>query len=85
MCCFSSKTWLAIGCDPNWKALRHPAISRVMLQLADSGPGFPEGYCNNTSWELHKSTKATGVGMGIDRSTLLGGAKITIEQPHSHG
>jgi hypothetical protein len=56
-----------------------------MLQLADSGPGFPEGYCNNTSWELHKSTKATGVGMGIDRSTLLGGAKITIEQPHSHG
>jgi signal transduction histidine kinase len=65
--------------------------------MADSGPGFPPNYRNHTSWELLKSTKATGMGLGlflaqtaatnhhgqlhIGRSARLGGAEVVIKLP----
>jgi PAS domain S-box-containing protein len=85
-----------------------PASRRLQLQLqrcsdhlqilvADSGPGFARDYCGSTSWELLKSTKATGMGIGlflaqtaaanhggqlrIGRSALLGGAEVVITLP----
>ena len=70
---------------------------RVELCIADSGPGFPEAYSCDTSWELLKSTKASGMGIGlfiaqtaatnhhgqlsIARSSELGGAEVVIELP----
>lgn len=74
---------------------RHP--QRVEIHVADSGPGFPASYSNDISWELLKSTKATGMGLGlflaqtaatnhqgslrIGRSAELGGAEVVIELP----
>lgn len=74
---------------------RHEA--RVELHVADSGPGFPADYHNDTSWELLKSSKANGMGLGlfiaetaatnhrgqlrIGRSARLGGAELVIELP----
>jgi signal transduction histidine kinase len=74
---------------------RHP--DRVELHVADSGPGFPEAYSTDTSWELLKSTKASGMGIGlfiaqtaatnhsgqlrIGRSHRLGGAEVVLELP----
>jgi C4-dicarboxylate-specific signal transduction histidine kinase len=73
---------------------------RVELSVADSGPGFPEAYSSDTSWELLKSTKASGMGIGlfiaqtaatnhhgqlsIGRSSELGGAEVVIELPIIH-
>ena len=70
---------------------------RLELTVADSGPGFPAGFHNDTSWELLKSTKASGMGIGlfiattaatnhrgqlhIGRSSRLGGAEVVIELP----
>ena len=69
----------------------------VTIQIADSGPGFPHDYSGNTSWELLKSTKASGMGIGlflaqtaainhggrlrIGRHEQLGGAEVVIEIP----
>jgi C4-dicarboxylate-specific signal transduction histidine kinase len=77
-------------------ALQHQH-DRVELCVADSGPGFAEGFSNDTSWQLLKSTKATGMGIGlflaqtaaanhfgqlrIGRSARLGGAEVLIELP----
>jgi len=74
---------------------RHPDHLNVVV--ADSGPGFPPHYSNDTSWELLKSTKATGMGLGlflaetaatnhrgrlrIGRSLALGGAEVVLELP----
>lgn len=70
---------------------------RVSIQVADSGPGFPRDYNGTTSWELLKSTKASGMGIGlflaqtaainhggclrIGRHSQLGGAEVVIEIP----
>ncbi len=70
---------------------------RVALQVADSGPGFPHDYSGATSWELLKSTKASGMGIGlflvqtaainhggclrIGRHAGLGGAEVVLEIP----
>lgn len=69
----------------------------VSIRVADSGPGFPHDYNGTTSWELLKSTKASGMGIGlflaqtaatnhggclrIGRHTRLGGAEVVIEIP----
>lgn len=69
----------------------------LRIVVADSGPGFPPNYSNDTSWELLKSTKATGMGLGlflaqtavsnhqgeleIGRCQLLGGAEIVLLLP----
>jgi C4-dicarboxylate-specific signal transduction histidine kinase len=69
----------------------------VAIQVADSGPGFPDDFDNSRSWELLKSTKITGMGIGlfvaqaaatnhrgnlrIGRSAELGGAEVVIELP----
>ena len=37
---------------------------QVSIEVADSGPGFPRDFSGTTSWELLRSTKASG--MGID-------------------
>jgi C4-dicarboxylate-specific signal transduction histidine kinase len=74
---------------------RQPQQLRVLV--ADSGPGFPPTYSSDTSWELLKSTKATGMGLGlflaetaatnhhgrlrIGRSQALGGAEVVLELP----
>lgn len=80
---------------------RNEEQRRQLLELrvvvADSGPGFPADHSNDTSWELLKSTKATGMGLGlflaqtaasnhhghlrIGRSDELGGAEVVIELP----
>lgn len=70
---------------------------RLEILVADSGPGFPEGYRYDTSWELLKSTKVSGMGLGlflastaasnhrgqlrIGRSAVLGGAEVEISLP----
>lgn len=69
----------------------------VVIQVADSGPGFPHDYSGTTSWELLKSTKASGMGIGlflaqtaainhggclrIGRHAELGGAEVILEIP----
>lgn len=69
----------------------------VAIHVADSGPGFPVDFDNSRSWELLKSTKITGMGIGlfvaqtaatnhrgslrIGRSAELGGAEVVIELP----
>lgn len=69
----------------------------VLLRVADSGPGFPHDYNGTTSWELLKSTKASGMGIGlflaqtaainhggclrIGRHADLGGAEVVLEIP----
>ena len=71
----------------------------VRVVVADSGPGFPEDFRNDNSWEVLKSTKANGMGLGlflaqtaavnhhghlrIGRSERLGGAEVVIELPRS--
>jgi PAS domain S-box-containing protein len=73
---------------------RHDLVS---IHVADSGPGFPLDYSGTTSWELLKSTKASGMGIGlflaqtaainhggclrIGRHPRLGGAEVVIEIP----
>jgi len=75
----------------------HRHNAKVEVHVADSGPGFPAGYSNDTSWGLLKSTKASGMGIGlfiaqtaaanhrgrlrIGRSARLGGAEVVIELP----
>ena len=75
----------------------HDQSTHVVIQVADSGPGFPHDYSGTTSWELLKSTKASGMGIGlflaqtaainhggclrIGRHTRLGGAEVVIEIP----
>lgn len=70
---------------------------RVTIRVADSGPGFHRDYNGTTSWELLKSTKASGMGIGlflaqtaainhggclrIGRDDELGGAEVVIEIP----
>jgi len=70
---------------------------QLAVVVADSGPGFPPSYSSDTSWELLKSTKATGMGLGlflaetaatnhqgrlrIGRSQALGGAEVVLELP----
>jgi len=85
-----------------------PASRRLLVQLrrqaetvavvvADSGPGFPAGTSSAVSWEVLKSTKAAGMGLGLflahtaatnhrgtlrlGCSTALGGAEVVIELP----
>jgi PAS domain S-box-containing protein len=74
---------------------RHPDHVRILV--ADSGPGFPDDYSGDTSWELLKSTKASGMGIGlflvqtattnhtgrlcIGRSAVLGGAEVVMDLP----
>jgi PAS domain S-box-containing protein len=74
---------------------RHP--ERLSIVVADSGPGFPPDYRNDSSWELLRSTKSTGMGLGlflaqtaatnhhgqlhIGRSAGLGGAEVVIDLP----
>ena len=69
----------------------------ILLRVADSGPGFPHDYNGTTSWELLKSTKASGMGIGlflaqtaainhggclrIGRHADLGGAEVVLEIP----
>lgn len=69
----------------------------VKLHVADSGPGFPVDYSADSSWELFKSTKVNGMGLGlflartavlnhsgqlqIGRSKRLGGAEVTLVFP----
>jgi signal transduction histidine kinase len=87
---------------------RSPAGRRLLLELrrhseqlelvvADSGPGFPEGFSGDTSWALLQSTKATGMGIGLflaqtaatnhrgqlclGRSASLGGAEVRLILP----
>lgn len=75
----------------------HRQGDHVTIQVADSGPGFPHDYRGTTSWELLKSTKASGMGIGlflaqtaainhggylrIGRHAHLGGAEVVIEIP----
>jgi len=70
---------------------------RLELVVADSGPGFPEGFSGDTSWALLQSTKATGMGIGLflaqtaatnhrgqlclGRSASLGGAEVRLILP----
>lgn len=72
---------------------------RLELLVADSGPGFPQGFSGETSWELLQSTKATGMGIGLflaetaatnhrgqlclGRSASLGGAEVRLILPLS--
>lgn len=74
---------------------RHP--ERLSIVVADSGPGFPPDYRNDSSWELLRSSKSTGIGLGlflaqtaatnhhgqlrIGRSGSLGGAEVVIDLP----
>jgi C4-dicarboxylate-specific signal transduction histidine kinase len=76
---------------------RTPGQLRVVV--ADSGPGFPEDVANGGSWEVPRSTKSTGMGLGlflaqtaaanhhgdllIGRSSQLGGAEVVIILPLS--
>lgn len=77
--------------------VRTPGELRVVV--ADSGPGFPEDVAEGGSWELLRSTKSTGMGLGlflaqtaaanhhgdvhIGRSSQLGGAEVVINLPLS--
>ena len=83
------RLWLQLQRDPD----------HIRVAVADSGPGFPEDFRNDTSWEVLKSTKAKGMGLGlflaqtaavthhgqlrIGRSERLGGAAVVIELPRS--
>ena len=89
-------------------AAQPPAHRHVLVQLrrspeqleivvADSGPGFSSDTSDSTSWELLKSTKAAGMGIGLflaqtaaanhggllrtGRSSRLGGAEVVLELP----
>ncbi|MBD2423082.1 PAS domain-containing protein [Cyanobium sp. FACHB-13342] len=69
----------------------------VEVRVGDSGPGFPDEFDYSRSWELLKSTKITGMGIGlfvaqtaatnhrgqlrIGRSAELGGAEVALELP----
>jgi signal transduction histidine kinase len=69
----------------------------IFIRIADSGPGFADDFSGDTSWEVLKSSKATGMGIGlflaqtaasnhhgqlrIGRSAELGGAEVVIELP----
>lgn len=73
----------------------------VRIVVADSGPGFAAGVTGEPSWEVLKSSKATGIGIGlflaqtaasnhhgelhIGRSAELGGAEVVIELPLRRG
>lgn len=75
----------------------HRDTDCVEIQVADSGPGFPADYSDRISWELLKSTKASGMGIGlflaqtaainhggclrISRSPGLGGALVVMQLP----
>lgn len=78
------------------RLLQRPEQLRVVI--ADSGPGFPRGHrSSGNSWELLKSTKATGMGLGLflahtaatnhrgqlqlGHSQELGGAEVALELP----
>jgi PAS domain S-box-containing protein len=70
---------------------------QVAIAVSDSGPGFAADDSGGASWELLKSTKAAGMGIGlflaqtaaanhggrlrIGRSSRLGGAEAVIELP----
>lgn len=70
---------------------------QVNVVVADSGPGFPPDHRSDTSWELLKSSKASGMGLGlflaqtaatnhrgrlrVGRSAALGGAEVVLELP----
>lgn len=70
---------------------------QLELVVADSGPGFPQDFSGDTSWELLQSTKATGMGIGLflaetaatnhrgqlslGRSASLGGAEVRLILP----
>lgn len=74
---------------------------QINVVLADSGPGFPPDHRCDTSWELLKSSKATGMGLGlflaqtaatnhrgrlrVGRSATLGGAEVVLELPRNVG
>lgn len=76
---------------------RDPGQLRVVV--ADSGPGFPEDVANGGNWQVLRSTKSNGMGLGlflaqtaaanhhgdlhIGRSELLGGAEVVIDLPLS--
>ena len=76
---------------------RHP--EHLRLVVADSGPGFPDDGFNGGSWDVLKSTKANGMGLGLflaqtaaanhhgdlqlGRSARLGGAEVAINLPLS--
>lgn len=71
--------------------------NQLKVVVADNGPGFPPDQRCDTSWELLKSSKPTGMGLGlflaqtaatnhhgrlrIGRSPTLGGAEVVIELP----
>ena len=66
-------------------------------RVADSGPCFPGDYSDSISWELLKSSKASGMGIGlflaqtaainhggclrISRNPALGGALVVMQLP----
>lgn len=71
---------------------------QLLIRVADSGPGFPEDFSGcDTSWETLRSSRATGMGIGlflaqtaasnhrgdlqIGRSAVLGGAEVVISLP----
>lgn len=69
------------------------------IVLADSGPGFPDGFNGESNWEVLKSTKPSGMGLGlflaqtavnnhrgqlrIGRSPELGGAEVVVVLPQT--
>lgn len=75
----------------------HRFADRLEVRVADSGPGLPEGFSLDLSFDLLKSTKATGMGLGLflaqtaatnhrgrlvfGRSAALGGAEVTLVLP----
>lgn len=82
------------------RALRlevYRSADQVELRVDDSGPGFPSDCSPATGWELFKSTKANGMGLGlflaqtaamnhggtlrIGHSAHLGGAAVVICLP----
>jgi PAS domain S-box-containing protein len=80
--------------------LQHQS-GQLNVVVADSGPGFPPDHRSDTSWELLKSSKATGMGLGlflaqtaatnhggrlrVGRSATLGGAEVVLELPLNVG
>lgn len=80
-------------------ALEHQA-DQLTIRVADSGPGFPKTIGSDTGWEVLKSTKAVGMGIGLflvqtavsnhkgwlqlGRSASLGGGEVVITLPRSN-
>lgn len=70
---------------------------RVQLRISDSGPGFPADYSRSTPYELLRTTKPDGLGIGLfvvetavtnhqgqvhlGRSASLGGADVLLDLP----